>query len=140
MLLEDLLVRARARIERLTPAEAWAAAQQGAVIVDTRAAPARVVPGSLLVPRTVLEWRLAPDSEWRSPHAPPPEARLILLCDHGESSSLAAASLLDVGFARAGDVIGGFEGWERDGLPAVEPPPRVHRWPGMDPPVSPTAS
>jgi rhodanese-related sulfurtransferase len=135
MSLDDLLLRARARIDRLTPADAWAAAQDGAVIVDTRAAPARVVPGSLLVPRTVLEWRLAPDSAWRSPHAPATDARVIVLCDHGESSSLAAAALLDLGFERAADVVGGFEAWEAAGLPAVDAPRETHELPGMDGPT-----
>lgn len=135
MTLRELLARARARIERLSPAEAWAAAQAGAVLVDTRAAPARVVPGSLLVPRTVLEWRLAPDSEWRSPHAPPPEALVILLCDHGESSTLAAAALLDLGFGRVADVVGGAEAWEAAGLPLVPAPAPAGGLPGAAPPV-----
>jgi rhodanese-related sulfurtransferase len=122
MTLRELLARERARIERLTPADAWAAARAGAVIVDTRTSPQRVVPGSLLVPRTVLEWRLAPDSAWRSPYAPQTEAQVIVLCEHGESSSLAAAALRDLGFDRAADVVGGFEAWEAAGLPTVEAP------------------
>jgi rhodanese-related sulfurtransferase len=133
--LSEVLARARERIDRLTPGEAWAAVRDGAVIVDTRAAPERAIPGSLLVPRTVLEWRLAPDSDSRSPHAPPFDAHVIVLCDHGESSSLAAASLREIGFARAADVVGGFGAWQADGLPLVEVPPPIHRWPGMDPPV-----
>jgi rhodanese-related sulfurtransferase len=132
MTLTDALTRARACIRRFTPEEAWAATQQGATLVDTRAVPERVVPGSLLVPRTVLEWRLAPDSESRSPHAPGPDTRVILLCDHGESSSLAAAALHDVGFVDTADVIGGFAAWQAAGLPTVEAPPRIHGWPGMD--------
>ena len=136
MPLEEVLRRARARIERLTPTEAWGAAIDGAFIVDLRATPLRVVPGSLLVPRTVLEWRLAPDSAWRSPHAPPLDARVILLCDHGESSSLAAAALLDLGFERTADVVGGFEAWEAAGLPAVDTPPGIRGWPGMEAPVA----
>ena len=90
--LDDLLAAARARIDRCEPANAWAAAEEGACIVDVRSAPAQIVPGSLLIPRTVLEWRLDPDSRWRSPYAPGLGERLLVLCDHGESSSHAAAT------------------------------------------------
>jgi rhodanese-related sulfurtransferase len=120
---DDLLGEARARIGRLAPAEALAAVQTGAMIVDIRADADReragVVPGSLHVPRTVLEWRLDPASPWRSPYAPPPDRQVLVLCDHGYSSSLAAAVLVELGFERAGDVIGGFEAWLEAGLPVV---------------------
>jgi rhodanese-related sulfurtransferase len=123
--LDQLLEGARSRIERLTPAEAWVAACDGALIVDIRADADRehtgVVPGSLHVPRTVLEWRLAPDSAWRSPHAGGLDQPVIVICDHGYSSSLAAAMLVDLGYARAGDVVGGIEAWEACGLPLVRP-------------------
>jgi len=134
--LDELVRAARATIERHEPAAAWAAAQDGARIIDVRASPGEVVPGSLLIPRTVLEWRLAPDSEWRSPHAPGLDERVILLCDHGESSSLAAATLVELGFTRAGDVVGGFAAWVEAGLPAVPAPPTAAGLPGMTPPVA----
>ena len=121
--LADLLREARAKIERLEPAAAWAAAQDGARIVDLRATPDELVPGSLHIPRTVLEWRLDPDSAWRSPHAPGLDERVILLCDHGESSSLAAATLVQLGFDQAGDVVGGFGAWVAAGLPVTAAPP-----------------
>jgi rhodanese-related sulfurtransferase len=131
--LDQLLRQARARIERLEPAAAWAAAQEGATIVDVRSSPELVVPGSLHVPRTVFEWRLAPDSDWRSPHAPGVDDRVIVLCDHGESSSLAAATLVDLGFTRVADVAGGFEAWLAVGLPTATT--RQHDGlPGSDPP------
>lgn len=133
--LDELLRAARAAIERLDPASAWAAAQDGARIVDVRAAPKRVVPGALLIPRTVLEWRLAPDSAWRSPNAPALDERVILLCDHGESSSLAAATLVELGFTLTGDVVGGFTAWTAAGLPVVPAPPAAAGLPGMSPPV-----
>jgi rhodanese-related sulfurtransferase len=121
--LEALLADARARIRRLEPRDAHAAAARGAMLVDIRCAGDResdgIVPGSLHVPRTVLEWRFAPDSPWRSPHAPALDDEILLLCDHGYSSSLAAATLVDLGFARAGDVVGGFAAWRRAGLPTV---------------------
>jgi rhodanese-related sulfurtransferase len=138
--LDELLEQARARIDRLSPAEALAAAEDGALIVDIRADADReragVVPGSLHVPRTVLEWRLAPESPWRNPHVGGLDRRIVVLCDHGCSSSLAAATLVDLGFARPGDVVGGFEAWRDDGLPVARPTRR--RLPtelaGMDPP------
>jgi rhodanese-related sulfurtransferase len=124
---DDLLVDARSRISRYEPAAALAAQAAGAVLVDTRSDGERardgVVPGSLHVPRSVLEWRLDPASRWRSPHAPSIDAEVILLCAHGFSSSLAAATLVDLGFARAGDVVGGFEAWAAAGLPVAGAPP-----------------
>lgn len=134
--LDELLRAARAAIERHEPAAAWSAAHDGARIIDVRASPDQVVPDSLLIPRTVLEWRLAPDSEWRSPHAPGLDERVILLCDHGESSSLAAATLVELGFTRAGDVVGGFAAWVEAGLPVVPSPPAAAGLPGMTPPVA----
>jgi rhodanese-related sulfurtransferase len=133
--LDDLLRAARATIDRLEPAEAWSAAQDGALIVDTRSdrLPG-VVPGSLHVPLSVLHWRLAPDSAWRNPHAGSLKTRLILICEHGESSSLAAASLLELGFTRVGDVVGGFEAWLVAGLPVTEAPPAGDGLPGMGSP------
>ena len=135
--LDDLLAEARGRIDRVEPAAAWAAAQDGACIVDVRSQPARLVPGSLLIPRTVLEWRLDPASAWRSPHAPGLGERVLLLCDHGESSSLAAATLVELGFSRAGDIVGGFAAWVEAGLPVVDAPPAAEGLAGMAPRVTP---
>ena len=102
--LEALLATACARIERLSPREAFAAQQAGALIVDTRSSEDRerdgIVPGSLHIPRTVLEWRAAPDSSWRNPHIGGIEREVIVLCDHGYSSILTAATLVELGFAR----------------------------------------
>src|SRR4051794_25807833 len=134
--LDDLLREARAKIERLAPNEAWAAAQDGALIVDTRAdRSAGVVPGSLHVPLSVLQWRVDPDSAWRNPHVNGLETHLILICDQGESSSLAAASLLELGFRQVGDVVGGFEAWQDAGLPVAPPPPPAAGLPGMSGPT-----
>jgi rhodanese-related sulfurtransferase len=135
--LDDLLREARALIERFEPAEAWAATEQGALIVDTRVdRAAGIVPGSLHVPLSVLQWRVAPESLWRNPHVEGLDTRLILICDHGESSSLAGASLRELGFTRVGDVIGGFEAWLAAGLPVAEAPPPAAGLPGMDSPAS----
>jgi rhodanese-related sulfurtransferase len=126
--LDELLEEARARIERLEPADAFAALQDGALLVDIRSDTSRerdgIVPGSLHIPRTVLEWRVAPESEWRNPHVCGIDGRIVLLCDHGYSSSLAAATLVDLGFARAGDVVGGYEAWRAAGLPTTGAPTR----------------
>jgi rhodanese-related sulfurtransferase len=122
--IDELLAAARARIERLDPHEAHAAAAAGARLVDIRAQDAidrdGAIPGALHFPRSVLEWRVDPESKWRDPRVGGLGERLILVCDHGFSSSLAAATLLDLGFARAGDVIGGFEAWRAAGLPTAQ--------------------
>jgi rhodanese-related sulfurtransferase len=139
--LEDLLEAAEANIERLEPAEALAASAQGALLIDIRADVDRerdgIVPGSLHIPRSVLEWRLDPDSNWRNPHVGGIDQRIVLLCDHGCASVLAAAALVKLGFARAGDVIGGFAAWRDAGLPTVPTTPHRHQageLPGMLPP------
>jgi rhodanese-related sulfurtransferase len=134
--LDELLREARAKIERFEPGDAWAAAREGALIVDTRVdRSAGVVPGSLHVPLSVLQWRVDPDSAWRNPHVGGLDTQLILICDHGESSSLAAASLRELGFTRVGDVVGGFEAWVAAGLPVAAAPPMVEGLPGMTGPL-----
>lgn len=138
--LARLLAAARTRIERLEPLAAAAAFRDGALLVDIRADTERerdgIVPGSLHVPRTVLEWRLAPDSEWRTPHVTGLDRPLVLLCEHGYSSSLAAAALVELGFSRVGDVVGGYEAWRAAGLPTTRAPARraPGDLPGMGPP------
>jgi rhodanese-related sulfurtransferase len=138
--LEQLLDAARARIATLEPAEALTAAEHGALLIDIRSDLDRerdgIVPGSLHIPLTVLEWRLDPDSPWRSPYVGGLDQRLILLCDHGCSSVLAAARLVDIGFAGAGHVVGGFAAWRDAGCPtAPAPPPRpAEQLAGMRPP------
>ena len=137
---DELLARARGRIERLEPHEAAAAAEAGALIVDLRPQETRrragIVPGSLHIPRSVLEWRLDPSSPSRNPHVGGFDRRLILLCDHGYSSSLAAATLVELGYARVGDVVGGFEAWSAAGLPVAAPSyePAPDALPGTGPP------
>jgi rhodanese-related sulfurtransferase len=134
--LDELLREARATIERFEPGDASAAAQEGALIVDTRVdRSAGVVPGSLHVPLSVLQWRVDPESAWRNPHVGGLDTRLILICDQGESSSLAAASLRELGFTRVGDVVGGFEAWAAAGLPVAPAPPPAEGLPGMRGPL-----
>jgi rhodanese-related sulfurtransferase len=128
--LDALLAEAEQRIARHSPPDAFEAMKAGALLIDVRPADARerdgIVPGSLHIPRTVLEWRLAPDGAWRSPHVGYHDAQVILICDHGYSTIPAAATVADLGYERAGDVIGGFEAWRDAGLPTKAAPlPRV---------------
>ena len=138
--IDELLAEARGQITRLFPAEAQAAVAGGALIVDIRSDDARardgIVPGSLHLPRTVLEWRVAPEGARRNPHVGALDRELLVLCDHGYSSSLAAATLVRLGFSRAGDVIGGFEAWAAAGLPVSQPSRArpVGELPGLAPP------
>jgi rhodanese-related sulfurtransferase len=136
----DLLAEARSVIERVDPETAWAAASAGeALIVDIRSDDERrrdgIVPGAVHLPRTVLEWRVDPASGVSNDHVTRSGCRLLLLCDHGWASSLAAATLVGLGYEDAGDVDGGFEAWLAAGLPraaATERPPGV--LPGMTSP------
>jgi MFS family permease len=118
---DGLLAEARRRIApRLEPRQAYQAQLEGVLIVDLRSSDERrrsgVVPGSIHIPRSVLEWRVDPDCEHRNPAACDPERRLVLMCADGFSSSLGAASLHDLGFRRATDMVGGFNAWKMEGL------------------------
>jgi rhodanese-related sulfurtransferase len=138
--IDELLDHARSRITRLPPAAALAAVDEGALLIDLRSEAARerdgIVPGSLHIPRTVLEWRVDPESAWRNPHVGGLERQLLLICEHGYSSSLAAATLRELGFERAGDVVGGFDAWRDSGLPVHRSSrvPPSDELPGMGPP------
>jgi rhodanese-related sulfurtransferase len=117
--IDDRLERSRQGWQRLTAGEARQAQLAGALLVDTRTQWQRQaqgeLPGALVIDRTVLEWRLDPSSGARIPEAVP-GLRVIVVCRHGFSSSLAACSLRDLGID-ATDVIGGVEGWLASGLP-----------------------
>jgi rhodanese-related sulfurtransferase len=117
----DLVAASRARIARLDPHAARSAVDDGAILIDTRCAEQRretgVIPGSIHVPLSVLYWRLDPSSGFNDPRVADPERQVILVCAHGYSSSLAAATLQDLGFSRATDVEGGFAAWQGAGLP-----------------------
>ena len=119
--IHDLLAATRARYRRLEPAEAFAAMQAGALLVDTRTDSQRLrdgeIPGALVIDRTVLEWRVDPASGATHPEIHGLDTPLILLCAQGYSSSLAVGTLLDLGASNVTDVIGGFEGWRAAGLP-----------------------
>jgi rhodanese-related sulfurtransferase len=119
---EDLLEEARAGLERLTPEQARDAVERGeAVIVDIREAERRAlegrVPGAVEIERNVLEWRCAPESDWRDDRISDPGRIVVVMCNQGFQSSLAAATLQQLGLPRATDMDGGFQRWRADGLP-----------------------
>ena len=131
---EDLLRDARARLERVSATQAYDEQRAGAaIIVDTRTYEQRsaqgLIPGARVIDRTVLEWRLDPASPHRADSIGDHDARIILVCRQGYSSSLAAASLQDLGLHRATDVIGGFDAWRGAGLPTVPFDPALERRP-----------
>jgi rhodanese-related sulfurtransferase len=125
--IDEILRDARRDLIRVTPAQAVEAQRAGALLIDTRTPSHRLtqgeIPGALVIDRTVLEWRLDPTCAFRIPEAVP-GTRVVVLCRHGYSSSLAAHSLrrLDID---ATDVIGGVQAWISDGLPIVAGPADV---------------
>jgi len=116
-----LLERARQRIDRLLPHEAEEARLGGALLVDIRPLEQRqadgTVPGAVVIDRNVLEWRLDPTSPHCIEEAGDPSRPVILLCNEGYATSLAGATLTDLGRARVGEVVGGFRAWRAAGLP-----------------------
>jgi rhodanese-related sulfurtransferase len=122
--IDEILVAARARMRRLTPAEAFEEFCAGATLIDIRPAGQRAavgeIPGSVVVERNHLEWRFDPASEARLPWVTGYELRPIVICEEGYTSSLAAAALQDIGLD-ATDVIGGYIAWEAAGLPTARP-------------------
>ncbi|WP_433300079.1 rhodanese-like domain-containing protein [Actinoplanes sp. CA-030573] len=121
--IDEILAGARARLRRLGPLETAAAIDEGAVLVDIRPAAQRAefgeIPGAVIIERNVLEWRLDPRSDARLPFADSYDLQVIVTCQEGYTSSLAAASLQDLGLRRATDLAGGFKAWREAGLPTV---------------------
>jgi rhodanese-related sulfurtransferase len=118
---DDLLAEARARLVRLTPAQAFAAQSDGALLVDVRGDDQirdhGRIPGAIRIPRNVLEWRADPSCAAHDRRIADLEAVLVIVCQQGYQSSLAAGNLHDLGFTRATDLEGGFEAWRAAGLP-----------------------
>ena len=116
--IDDLLDASRASLDRVTPAEARAALAAGALLVDIRPSEQRTrdgeIEGALVIDRNVLEWRLDPASAYRVPEAGDYEQHVIIVCNEGYASSLAAATLQQLGLRNATDVIGGYQAWNRD--------------------------
>ena len=118
--IDGYLARARSRLDRVQPEDLAAEMATGALVVDTRSAEQRQrdgeLPGAVVVDRNVLEWRLDPTSPHRLPEAGDPGRRVIVVCTEGYSSSLAAATLQDLGLPRDTDLVGGFSAWRALGL------------------------
>jgi rhodanese-related sulfurtransferase len=114
--IDELLDASRASLKRVTPVEARAAMAAGALLVDIRPSEQRSrdgeIAGALVIDRNVLEWRLDPASPHRIPEAGDYERPVIILCNEGYASSLAAATLRQLGLEHATDVIGGFQAWQ----------------------------
>jgi len=128
--INEILQEARSRLHRLHPQEAFERTQQTqspAILVDIRPAVQRemhgVIPGALIVERNVLEWRFDPQSDARlgiiDEEGRGYDMEVIIYCQEGYTSSLAAASLKDLGLSRATDIVGGIKAWKEAGLPVV---------------------
>ena len=113
--IDRMLAEARAELDRVEPQDVPAEVDAGAVLVDIRPAENRVsegpMPGAIVVERIHLEWRLDPTSPDRLDFAAP-DLRVIIVCNEGYSSSLAAHSLQKLGVSRATDLVGGYRAWQ----------------------------
>ncbi|MFD9214789.1 rhodanese-like domain-containing protein [Streptomyces sp. NPDC059544] len=122
--IDELLERVRDGLDRVEPREAFDATADGALLVDIRYAALRdrdgLIPGALVVERNELEWRLDPLGSHRAPQATSHGLRVVVVCNEGYASSLAAVSLRQLGLHRATDLIGGFQAWRAEGLPVSE--------------------
>ena len=121
--IDEILAAARIRLHRLTPVEAFTLQRNGGVLVDIRPHAQRRaeggIPGTLVVERNHLEWRFDPRSDARLPIADRYDLPVIVYCEEGYTSSLAAAALQDLGLFRATDLIGGIDAWRAAGLPVT---------------------
>jgi rhodanese-related sulfurtransferase len=121
--IEEILADARARLVRLTPQDAYRELAGEGVLVDIRPAAQRAdegeIPGSAIIERNHLEWRLDPSCDARLPWVTGYDHRIIVICQEGYTSSLAAAALHDLGLHQATDVVGGFRAWTAAGLPSA---------------------
>lgn len=120
---DEMLERARSRYQRVSPLEAARLMASGGLLVDTRPAAQRAatgeVPGAIVIERNVLEWRLDPTSPYHHAAVTGADQDIIVMCQEGYSSSLAAASLRELGLWRATDLEGGYEAWLQAGLPTT---------------------
>lgn len=120
--IDTMLSEARLRLDRLDVHDAYAATQIGAMLVDIRPQINRriegEIPGAIVIDRNVLEWRLDPASDAKIPQAAS-DAWVVLFCNEGYASSLAARSLQDLGIHAATDIAGGFRAWKESGLPTT---------------------
>ncbi|KOT87997.1 sulfurtransferase [Streptomyces sp. NRRL F-5755] len=118
---DALLEAARAGLDRVTPHQAAEIQRDGGLLVDIRYAELRerdgTIPGALIVERNELEWRLDPTGAHRAPQATGHDLPVVVICNEGYASSLAAVSLRRLGLYRATDLVGGFQAWRAAGLP-----------------------
>jgi rhodanese-related sulfurtransferase len=118
--IDRVLDVARARLQRLPASEVPTALSRGAILVDIRPQAQRQREGdvcaALVIERNVLEWRCDPTSDARLPEAVDDDVEWVVLCSEGYTSSLAAASLLDLGLRRATDVVGGYHALKAEGV------------------------
>ncbi|MFJ3224100.1 rhodanese-like domain-containing protein [Streptomyces sp. NPDC086783] len=122
--IDELLERIREDLDRVTAEEAYDATRTDeALLVDIRYAALRerdgLIPGALVVERNELEWRLDPQGSHRAPEATSHDLRVVVVCNEGYASSLAAVSLRQLGLWRATDLVGGFQAWKAAGLPVT---------------------
>jgi rhodanese-related sulfurtransferase len=124
--IDDLLAGARARLQRVLPEDLAEERSRGALVVDIRPSEQRhrdgELPGAIVIDRNVLEWRLDPASSHRIGDVTGYDRRVIVVCNEGYSSSLAAATLQDLGIRRATDLIGGYQEWLRVNGATTRPP------------------
>ena len=115
--IDVLLEEVRSRLDRVDPADLASEVNAGAIVIDTRPIEQRQrdgeLPGALIIDRNVLEWRLDPTCPHRIAEADSANRRMIIVCNEGYSSSLAATSLRQLGIERATDLVGGFQAWKR---------------------------
>jgi rhodanese-related sulfurtransferase len=120
---DDLVYRARQLIDRTQPEDLADVMAEGGLVVDIRPAAQRydegLLPGALVIERNVLEWRLDPNGDYRVPDATGFDRPVVVVCSEGYASSLAAASLRDLGYHRATDLIGGYQAWKSSAEVAV---------------------
>jgi len=127
--IDRLLAAARSGLDRVEPAALAAEVTDGALVIDTRPAEQRqrdgALVGAIVVDRNVLEWRLDPTSAFHLPEVTSVDQRIVIVCDEGYSSSLAAATLRQLGLGRATDLVGGYQALLRaaDSLTDDEEPP-----------------
>ena len=121
--IDEILASARTRLVRLTARQAFAELLGEGVLIDIRPAAQRAaqgeIPGSTIVERNHLEWRLDPFSDARLSWVTGHDHRVVVFCVDGYTSSLAAAALLDLGLHRATDMAGGYRAWVAEGLPSA---------------------
>jgi rhodanese-related sulfurtransferase len=115
--IDALLVAARADLDRVQPRDLSTEIAAGALVVDIRPVEQRErdggLPGAVVIDRNVLEWRLDPSSPHHIPEADDGARRVIVVCNEGFGSSLAAATLRQLGLPHATDLVGGFQLWRR---------------------------